>query len=111
MRLPELALAGKTIPRAGGEAIVAAVNAIANGRAEFDRDRAFQFDGEVGNATACLELKRGGNRRGGTGREATSAGAASVVLGPIRLQAEGRQDFGEKEPVSQSPADQVRVLA
>ena len=37
----------------------------------------------------------------GTGRQATGAGAASIVFRGIRVQFEGGEDLGEKEPVAE----------
>ena len=42
--------AGEAVPRADGQAIVAAIDAVADQRAELERDRAFVLDGQVGNA-------------------------------------------------------------
>jgi hypothetical protein len=44
---------GELVPRAHGQAIVAAIDAVAHGRAEFARDMAFVFDGEIGEAAAA----------------------------------------------------------
>src|SRR5262245_33943565 len=50
----------KAVPWADGKAIVAAKNAIADGGSELDRDGAFQFNGQVRNTTARVELERSG---------------------------------------------------
>ena len=54
-----LAFASEAVPGANGEAIVAAENAVANQGAKFERDGAFEFDGEVGDAEARIELEGG----------------------------------------------------
>lgn len=45
---------GKTVPWAGVETVVAAVDAVADGVAEFEGDGAFVFDGEVGDAASRI---------------------------------------------------------
>src|SRR6202007_1464330 len=44
------------VPRAGGEAIVAAVDAVAEQRAQLLVDRALVLDGEIGDAASRIEL-------------------------------------------------------
>jgi hypothetical protein len=61
------AFLGKTIPGAGLEAIVATVDAVADGGAEFLGDGTFEFDGEVGDATAGIELEWSCDGFSGTG--------------------------------------------
>ena len=48
----------KTVPRTDRQAIVASENPVAHGRAQFHRDRAFQLDGQIGNAAARVQLER-----------------------------------------------------
>ena len=64
---------GKFVPRADREAIVAAIDAIADGFAEFARDMSLMLDGEIGNAAARIELI---GRREGLGRTDVETGAA-----------------------------------
>src|SRR5436190_23389352 len=89
---------GETIPRANDEAIVATVDAVADGRSEFNRDGAFEFDGQVGNAPARIELKRRGDGGGGTGGDATRACATAIAFGRVGLEGRGGNDFGEEKP-------------
>ena len=99
------------VPRADGEAIVAAIDAVAHGGAEFARDRAGMLDGEIGDAAAGIEAV---GRREGLGRadiEAGLAGAAMVGLGRVRRQGRLGQDGAEEEPRAELPADQIGVLA
>ncbi len=63
----EAAFAGETVPGTNRQAIVAAVNAVADGGAEFDGDGALEFDGEIGNAAAGIELEGRGDGVGGAG--------------------------------------------
>jgi hypothetical protein len=61
------------VPGADREAIVAAIDAVANGLAEFVRDRALVFDGEIGNAASRIELVGRRKRRGRADVEAGPA--------------------------------------
>ena len=72
---------------------------------------AFQLDGEVGDAAARVQLERRGDGGGGAGGEAARAFAAMILLRRVRLQFERRDDFREKNPVAESAADEVGVLA
>ena len=72
----EAGLAGdrrELVPGADGQAVVAAIDAIAHGAAEFARDRRFRFDGEIGNAATRIELIRS---REGARRANVEAGGA-----------------------------------
>ena len=51
------------VPRADRQAIVAAIDAVADRLAEFVRDRALVLDREIGNAAPRIELVRRGKRR------------------------------------------------
>lgn len=44
----------EAVPRADAEAVVTPVDAVAHHRPQFERDGAFVFDGEVGDATTCI---------------------------------------------------------
>ena len=72
--------ARKSIPRTGVEAIVATVNAVANERTKFERNRTFQFNREVGNTTARIQTVRFRDRTGRARSDAASAGPATVAL-------------------------------
>ena len=76
----------KLVPWAHGEAVVAAIDAVAHGRAEFMRDRALMLDGEVGDAAARVELVGRGEGVGRADVEAGAAGAAIVGLGLAWLE-------------------------
>jgi hypothetical protein len=57
MGLHHCALAGKTVPGTNFEAIIATINTIANQWSQFDGYGTFQFDREIRNASAGIELK------------------------------------------------------
>jgi hypothetical protein len=73
-------LPGRTCSRADGEAVVAAIDAVADRLAEFMRDRPLVLDGEVGNAAARVDAIGRGKGLGRTGVEAGAAGAAMVAV-------------------------------
>src|SRR4051812_26441111 len=111
MAFEKIRFGGESIPGARGEAIVAAVNAVADGGAEFDWNRAFQFDGEVRNTAARVELERRGDGGGRAGGDAADAGSAAVAFGRVGFDFRGRDNFGEEKPVAEFFADQVSVFA
>ena len=97
--LHDRAFFGEAIPWAGFEANVASVNSSADRRAKLFRDRAFQFDREIGNAAARIELERTGDGVRGTGGDAALARAAAIRFGSIWRKFERGNDFGNEEPV------------
>ena len=74
------------VPRADRQAIVAAVDAVADRGAQLARDRALVLDGEVGDAAPRIELI---GRREGLGRADVEAGAAgaAMIVAPARRAA------------------------
>ena len=64
------------VPRAHELAIVAAVDAVADQRAQFDGNAAAQFDGQIGDAAPRIELVRRDDRLRRTDVDAARAGAA-----------------------------------
>ena len=72
------------VPRADREAVVAAIDAIADRRAEFVRDRPLVLDGEIGDAAPRIEPVGRGKGVGRADVEAGAARAAMVVLGARR---------------------------
>ncbi|MEN9974537.1 MAG: hypothetical protein RLZZ282_543 [Verrucomicrobiota bacterium] len=73
----------EAVPRAGVQARVAAIDAVADGRAELDGNRAFVFDGEERNTASGVELVRRGDGIGRAGRETARAFPAVVGHGHI----------------------------
>ena len=51
------------VPGASQLAVIAAVDAIADGTAKLERDRSGEFDGEIGNAASGVEPVRAGMGR------------------------------------------------
>jgi len=86
------------VPGAHREAIVAAIDAIADGFSKFARNRALVLDGEIGNAAPCVELVRRGKRGGRADIEAGPARTAMIGLRFALRQIERRKDSAEKQP-------------
>lgn len=64
---------GKAVPRTGGKAIIAAVNAVAHRGAQFFGKRPFVFDRQIGNAAPRIQPVGGGK---GVGWASCLAGVA-----------------------------------
>jgi len=61
VRFHHRALARELVPRANRQTIIAAVNPIADERPQFDGNGSFQFDGEIRDAAARIEVERFGD--------------------------------------------------
>src|SRR5207244_7032631 len=66
---------------------------------------------QVGDAEPRVELERARDRARGAGVDTTGARAAAIFLRKVRFQFEGRDDFGEENPVAKLAADEVGVFA
>src|SRR6185437_16562798 len=86
------------VPGADGEAIVAAVDAVADQRAQRGVDMPLVLYGERGDAASRVEAIGRGKGRCRAGIEAAPAGAAMIGLSGIRRQLQGEIDLAEKEP-------------
>src|SRR6056297_13664 len=99
------------VPRAYRLAVVAAVDAVAYGFAEFKRNRALEFYRQVGNAASGIELVRRRDRLGRADVDAYAARPAVVAHRLVGFELEVGIDFAEKEPTPGMPIQQVGVLA
>ena len=101
------------VPGAGGQAVVAAVDAVAHGRPELLRPRPGVLDGEIGEAAARIDLERGGEGVGRAGAQARVAAAAPRPARPRRVgrQLQRGQDGAQEQPRAVGAADQVGVFA
>ena len=97
---------GEAVPGASGGAVVAAVDAIADEGPEMDGDGAFEFDGEVGDAEAGIELVRGDDGVGGASGDAAGAFSAAIWEGGIGGERESGEEFGEEEPGTEGGMDE-----
>ena len=77
---------GETIPRAGIETVIAAVDAIADRAAEFFGDRTLVLDGEIRDAAGGGKFARGCDCLGGTG--ADTGRAFTAVIAGFRVRKE-----------------------
>ena len=104
---------GEPVPRAHRQAIVAAVDAVADRLAEFVRDRPLVLDRQVGNAAPRIDPVR---RREGLRRAGVEAARAAAAMRPpcaARPGASSRRgvDHAEEQPAAMLAADEVGVLA
>ena len=81
------------VPWTDREAVVAAVNPVADRFAKFVRNRAFVLDRQIGNAPRRVELVRCGEGVGGTDIKAARTGAAAISCDRVRAQVQGRVDL------------------
>src|SRR6185312_17181056 len=99
------------VPGADREAIVAAIDAVAHGHAEFLGDMALVLDGEIGDAAPRIEPV---GRRKGLCRadiETVAAAAAMILFRRIGGEIERREDLAEEEPGAVAARDEIGVLA
>jgi hypothetical protein len=102
---------GEPIPWTNFEAIVAAEDVVANEWSQFNRDRAFQFNRQVADAQARIELVGSDNGACGADIHAALAGAAILAFRRVGRQFEIRQDFAEEKPITKLAVDEIGVLA
>ena len=91
--------------------IVAAVDAIAQERAQFLGDRPVVLDREVGDAAPGVEEVRGDDGARGADGEAFLAGAAMPGRGRVALEVEGHEELAEEEIRTGRAREQQGVLA
>ncbi len=99
------------VPGADRQAIVAAIDAVADAFPQFPGNRPLMLDRQIGDATARVQLIR---RRKGAGRAGVEAGAADsavVALGRVRPQVEIGEQRAEEKPGAEIAADEIGVLA
>ena len=86
------------VPRADGQAVVAAVDAIADRGSQLARDRALMLDRQVGDAAPRVDPVGRGERLGRTGVEAGAALSAMVRFGRVGRQLEVGEDRAQEQP-------------
>ncbi len=93
---------GEAVPRADGQAIVAAVDAVADRLPKFDRDRPVMLDGQVGDALARIDPVGRADRLRRAGVEAARAAAAMRTRPrPARpAPARAGEDHAEEQPAA-----------
>ena len=99
------------VPRAGGEAIVAAIDAVADGGAEFARDMALVLDRQIGDAAARIEHVGMRKRIGRAGVETGAALAAMIRLGFVRRRSRFVKIAPRKSQEPNSRETRLRMLA
>ena len=81
------------IPRADQLAIITAINAIAERRAQRNWNRTLQLNRQIRNTQTRIQLKRRGNRTRWTGTDAARARAAVFACGQINWQVDINVNF------------------
>ncbi len=99
------------VPRADGEAIVAAEDAVAHRCAEARRDMPLMLDGEVGDAGARIDLVGRGEGVRRANVETAPAGPAMILLGRVGLDLGGGEDRADEQPRAELARDEIGVLA
>ena len=99
------------VPGTDRQTVVAAVDAIADGAAEFLGDVVLVLDREIGNSEPRIDLVRRGKGIRRTDIQAVGTGAAAVRLRLVRLQLQRREDRAEKKPGAEFARDQIGMLA
>src|SRR5687767_12327937 len=96
--IPFSAELGEAVPRADKLAVVAAVDPVADERAQLLGDRAFVLDREVRDAAPGVELVGAADRLRGTDLDAALTGAAMVLLPRVEREGKIAVDLAEEEP-------------
>src|SRR5580692_10502763 len=103
--------AGELVPRADQLAVVAAVDAIADGVAQLDRDRTRELDGEIGDAAPRIEPIGGDDGAGGAGRQTGAAGPAMRGARGIERQLQAQVNLPDEEKRPGARVDEIGVFA
>lgn len=106
-----MAFLRKLVPGAYAQAIVAAIDAVADRFAVFTRDRALVLDGEIRNALARIKAIRRGKCVGGTDIETGLTRSAVIDIGAVARQVERGEDGAEKQPRAVFARHEIGVLA
>ena len=104
-------LRGELVPRANGQTIVAAEDAIAHGGAIGARYLGFELYVQIGKALAGIEPERSRKGIGGTDIEATGARAAAFGMWFVGRQVRIGQNGAEKQPGAEAARDKDGMLA
>src|SRR5690606_18370260 len=99
------------VPGTAELAVITAKHAVADQRAQLQRDAAALFDGEVGDATACVQDPRTHEGLRRTDGEAAGAAAAVFRAAFVHRQRQVGEEFAEEEPGSGTFVDEHGVLA
>ena len=95
---------GKLVPRADGQAIVAAVDAAPDGFPELLRDRPGMLDRQVGDAAPCIEPVRRGKRIG-SNRFVRNCLIAAGISGDQALRSQVLALVSDPDPVVSGTAE------
>src|SRR4029077_5886989 len=104
-------LARELVPWTDGEAVVAAVDSVADCGSQFARNRTLVLNGEIGNAAPGIELVRCRKCRGRTNIQARAACSATIGLGRICRHVERRENRAEEKPGPEFARNKICMLA
>ena len=107
----QAAAPGKFVPRANQLAVVAAIDAVADQGAQFQRDRTWVFNGEVRNATARIEPVGRNNGLGWADVDAGRTAAAMRVHGTAGRQHQVEVDLAQEKQGAGFAVQHQRVFA
>ena len=99
------------VPRADRQAIVAAIDMVADTGAHLARDRAAQLDGEVGDAAPRIDPIGRGEGAGRAGILAGVARSAGIARGRIGIELQLGEEHAQQQPAAMLAADEIGVLA
>ena len=102
---------GELVPRADREAVVAAIDAVADSGRSSAGIVPLVLDREVGDAAPRIEPVGRGKRRRRAGIQAAPAGPAVIGRRRVGRQIERRLDLAEEQPGAEVARHQVGVLA
>ncbi len=105
------AVAGEAVPRTDGHAVIAAIDAVPQHGSEFNRNCAFEFNRQIGDAAPGIHHIGGDNRLCGTNVDAGDAIAAVRLRWFIDGQGKIGVDLSQKKPGSGMLIDEIAVLA
>ena len=102
---------GEAVPGADGEAVVAAVDAIAHRRAQLVRDRARDARSSDRRCSAWHRAGTARERRRSGSRQAARAGAAAIRVRRVGREVERGVDLAQEQPGAVRARDEIGVLA
>src|SRR5271165_1722196 len=101
---------GELVPRTHREAVIAAVDSVADRFAKLVRYWTFVLDRQIGNAAGCVEAIWCREGISGADIDASRTRAATVAGDFVRLQIHRRINFSEEKPRSVRSGDEVGML-
>ena len=95
----------KTVPWTGIQAVITAVESVADQGAQLQGNGALVLDRQVGDAAWSVHEMRPRDRVGGAGVQTGGACSAVVLVDRIRGERKGRDEFSKEEPGAELAVD------